>query len=189
MRQLTAQRPGTDEPGPWRERERHRDGQPANESSARKVAPRARMRVRHVGFEEQPWLHAGGCTAAWYSNAEVQQQAVAGGHTQNGPALCAQVPASRPRNLWAPVLLMRGWDIIYYGTDLADYINQEFQEPRPERDEDWQPRMPISRRAGAARPPRGESPATGPYRYAASHGVFSDRRWLLGFLRPVSRAG
>lgn len=42
-----------------------------------------------------------------------------------------------------PVLSMRGWDTIYYGTDLADYINQEFQEPRPERDEEWQPHATV----------------------------------------------
>ncbi|MGP4096635.1 hypothetical protein [Nonomuraea sp. KM90] len=38
---------------------------------------------------------------------------------------------------------MRGWDIIYYGTDLADYITQEFQEPRPERDGEWQPHATV----------------------------------------------
>ncbi|MGW4406633.1 hypothetical protein ACWEJ6_21570 [Nonomuraea sp. NPDC004702] len=42
-----------------------------------------------------------------------------------------------------PVLSMRGWDIIYYGTDLADYINQEFQEPRPGRGEEWQPHATV----------------------------------------------
>ncbi|MEU8355917.1 hypothetical protein AB0C27_07870 [Nonomuraea sp. NPDC048882] len=42
-----------------------------------------------------------------------------------------------------PVLSMWGWDIIYYGTDLADYITQEFQEPRPERDGEWQPHATV----------------------------------------------
>ncbi|MGW0589813.1 hypothetical protein [Streptosporangium sp. NPDC002607] len=34
-----------------------------------------------------------------------------------------------------PVLSMWGSDIIYYGVDLLDYINQEFEEPRPEHPE------------------------------------------------------
>ncbi|SIR45803.1 hypothetical protein SAMN05421833_109115 [Microbispora rosea] len=43
-----------------------------------------------------------------------------------------------------PVLSMRGTDIIYYGTNLLDYINQEFQDPRPERTETWQPHATVS---------------------------------------------
>ncbi|MGQ5259592.1 hypothetical protein ACTWLT_02425 [Micromonospora sp. ZYX-F-536] len=42
-----------------------------------------------------------------------------------------------------PVLSMRGWDIIYYGTDLLDYIGQEFQEPRPDRADDWNPQATV----------------------------------------------
>jgi hypothetical protein len=42
-----------------------------------------------------------------------------------------------------PVLSMLGWDIIYYGTDLIDYIGQEFEEPRPERTADWQPHATV----------------------------------------------
>ena len=42
-----------------------------------------------------------------------------------------------------PVLSMRGSDVIYYGTDLLDYINQEFEEPRPERPEDWAPQATV----------------------------------------------
>ncbi|MCG5220619.1 hypothetical protein [Streptosporangium sp. KLBMP 9127] len=38
-----------------------------------------------------------------------------------------------------PVLSMRGWDTIYYGSDLIDYISQEFEEPRPEHPEGWNP--------------------------------------------------
>ncbi|MET7467266.1 hypothetical protein ACFYON_04880 [Micromonospora sp. NPDC005686] len=39
---------------------------------------------------------------------------------------------------------MRGWDIIYYGTDLLDYIDQEFKKPRPERPDDWNPQSGTS---------------------------------------------
>ncbi|MBE1605609.1 hypothetical protein [Actinopolymorpha pittospori] len=39
---------------------------------------------------------------------------------------------------------MRGWDIIYYGTDLLDYISYEFREPRPEPPEDWAPHATVS---------------------------------------------
>ncbi|MGK5440778.1 hypothetical protein ACSNN7_02955 [Micromonospora sp. URMC 105] len=42
-----------------------------------------------------------------------------------------------------PVLSMRGWDTIYYGTDLLDYIGQEFEEPRPERTDDWNPQATV----------------------------------------------
>ncbi|MEV4019272.1 hypothetical protein AB0J35_53200 [Nonomuraea angiospora] len=42
-----------------------------------------------------------------------------------------------------PVLSMWGNDIIYYGTDLLDYINQEFEEPRPEHPEDWAPQATV----------------------------------------------
>ncbi|WP_067470783.1 hypothetical protein [Nocardia amamiensis] len=42
-----------------------------------------------------------------------------------------------------PVLSMRGRDIIYYGADLLDYINQEFEEPRPEHPEDWSPQATV----------------------------------------------
>ncbi|WP_182877809.1 hypothetical protein [Microbispora sp. H10670] len=43
-----------------------------------------------------------------------------------------------------PVLSMRGTDTIYYGTDLLDYIDQEFRDPRPERAETWQPHASVS---------------------------------------------
>lgn len=38
---------------------------------------------------------------------------------------------------------MRGWDTIYYGTDLLDYIGQEFEEPRPEGTDDWNPQATV----------------------------------------------
>ena len=38
---------------------------------------------------------------------------------------------------------MRGWDISYYGSDLIDYISQEFEEPRPERPEGWAPQATV----------------------------------------------
>ncbi|MFF0245931.1 hypothetical protein ACWEU6_37395 [Streptosporangium sandarakinum] len=41
-----------------------------------------------------------------------------------------------------PVLSMWGSDIIYYGTDLLDYINQEFEDPRPEPEE-WNPQATV----------------------------------------------
>ncbi|GLY64689.1 hypothetical protein [Amycolatopsis taiwanensis] len=43
-----------------------------------------------------------------------------------------------------PVLSIWGTDIIYYGTDLADYVNYEFEEPRPEHPEDWSPHATVS---------------------------------------------
>ncbi|MFH8573347.1 hypothetical protein [Streptomyces sp. NPDC017993] len=39
-----------------------------------------------------------------------------------------------------PVLSMWQTDIIYYGSDLVDYIHQEFDEARGEVDESWNPR-------------------------------------------------
>ncbi|MEV4810551.1 hypothetical protein [Micromonospora avicenniae] len=42
-----------------------------------------------------------------------------------------------------PVLSMRGWDIIHYGTDLLDYIGQEFEQPRPDRADDWNRRATV----------------------------------------------
>ena len=42
-----------------------------------------------------------------------------------------------------PVLSIWGSDIIYYGADLLDHISQEFEEPRPERPEDWAPQATV----------------------------------------------
>jgi hypothetical protein len=42
-----------------------------------------------------------------------------------------------------PVLSMRGQDTIYYGADLLDYINQEFEDPRAEHPEDWAPQATV----------------------------------------------
>ena len=43
-----------------------------------------------------------------------------------------------------PVLSMWGTDIIYYGTDLVDYIHQEFGGPGIDRnDPRWQPRATV----------------------------------------------
>ncbi|MFG3480034.1 hypothetical protein QRN89_10620 [Streptomyces chengbuensis] len=39
-----------------------------------------------------------------------------------------------------PVLSMWQTDIIYYGTDLADYIHQEFEEGRGRVNEEWSPK-------------------------------------------------
>lgn len=43
-----------------------------------------------------------------------------------------------------PVLSMWGTDIIYYGADLVDYVNQEFEEPRPEHPDGWSPQATVS---------------------------------------------
>jgi hypothetical protein len=43
-----------------------------------------------------------------------------------------------------PVLSMWGTDIIYYGADLIDYVNQEFEEPRPEHPDGWSPQATVS---------------------------------------------
>ncbi|QFZ20339.1 hypothetical protein [Saccharothrix syringae] len=40
-----------------------------------------------------------------------------------------------------PVLSIYGTDMIYYGTDLADYVDREFTES--ERPEDWSPRATV----------------------------------------------
>ncbi|MEU6432461.1 hypothetical protein ABZ860_41705 [Microbispora sp. NPDC046973] len=53
------------------------------------------------------------------------------------------LPAGRG-TLGHPVLSMWGTDIIYYGTDLLDYIDQEFRNPRPEHVETWQPHATVS---------------------------------------------
>ncbi|WP_019634435.1 hypothetical protein [Actinomadura atramentaria] len=42
-----------------------------------------------------------------------------------------------------PVLSMRGHDIISYGADLLDYIDQEFEEPRPEYPDSWPPEATV----------------------------------------------
>jgi len=42
-----------------------------------------------------------------------------------------------------PVLSIYGADIVYYGTDLVDYIDQEFREPRPELTDEWRPRATV----------------------------------------------
>ncbi|MEV8438660.1 hypothetical protein AB0425_14875 [Actinosynnema sp. NPDC051121] len=42
-----------------------------------------------------------------------------------------------------PVLSMWGTDIVYYGADLVDYVNQEFEEPRPEHPDDWSPQATV----------------------------------------------
>jgi hypothetical protein len=42
-----------------------------------------------------------------------------------------------------PVLSMWGSDVIYYGADLLDYINQEFEEPRPDRPDGWAPHATV----------------------------------------------
>ncbi len=42
-----------------------------------------------------------------------------------------------------PVLSMWGTDIINYGADFVDYVNQEFEEPRPEHPDDWSPRATV----------------------------------------------
>lgn len=55
---------------------------------------------------------------------------------------------------WAAVKLRKGFprrnslasstSMGYYGTDLLDYIDQEFRNPRPERAEAWQPHATVS---------------------------------------------
>jgi hypothetical protein len=42
-----------------------------------------------------------------------------------------------------PVLSMWGSDIIYYGVDLLDYIDQDFRGPSPEHGPDWDPRATV----------------------------------------------
>lgn len=43
-----------------------------------------------------------------------------------------------------PVLSMWGTDIISYGADLIDYVNQEFEEPRPEHPDGWSPQATVA---------------------------------------------
>jgi hypothetical protein len=41
-------------------------------------------------------------------------------------------PASRPAGTFGnPVLSVCGTDIVRHGVDLTDYVDQEFEEPRP----------------------------------------------------------
>lgn len=42
-----------------------------------------------------------------------------------------------------PVLSVWGTDIICYGADLVDYVNQEFEEPRPEHPDGWSPQATV----------------------------------------------
>ncbi|MFF4592934.1 hypothetical protein [Amycolatopsis sp. NPDC001319] len=42
-----------------------------------------------------------------------------------------------------PVLSVRGTDTIYFGTDLAEYIDREFEEPAPELPDDWSPQATV----------------------------------------------
>jgi hypothetical protein len=43
-----------------------------------------------------------------------------------------------------PVLSMWGTDIIYYGADLVDYVNNEFEEHRPEHLDSGSPQATVS---------------------------------------------
>jgi hypothetical protein len=43
-----------------------------------------------------------------------------------------------------PVLSMHRTDIIYYGTDLVDYVHQEFDAGRNRVDAQWQPRATVT---------------------------------------------
>jgi hypothetical protein len=42
-----------------------------------------------------------------------------------------------------PVLSIWGTDIICYGADLLDYLNHEFEEPRPEHPDNWSPQATV----------------------------------------------
>ncbi|WP_307832071.1 hypothetical protein [Prauserella cavernicola] len=42
-----------------------------------------------------------------------------------------------------PVLSVWGTDIICYGADLIDYVDREFEEPPPERPDDWSPQATV----------------------------------------------
>lgn len=42
-----------------------------------------------------------------------------------------------------PVLSMWGTDIIYYGADLVDYVNYEFEQPRPDHPDGWSPQATV----------------------------------------------
>lgn len=52
------------------------------------------------------------------------------------------VPAGRG-TFGHPVLSVWGTDIIYYGADLVDYVNYEFEEPRPEHPDGWPPQATV----------------------------------------------
>ncbi|MEV6230076.1 hypothetical protein AB0L88_19680 [Saccharopolyspora shandongensis] len=43
-----------------------------------------------------------------------------------------------------PILSVWGTDIICYGADLIDYVDQEFKEPRPEHPDGWSPQVTVS---------------------------------------------
>lgn len=63
---------------------------------------------------------------------------------QDGSGVCPPVPARRARNLQPPVLSIWGSDSIYYGADLLEYIGQEFEEPRPDLPDDWNPQATVA---------------------------------------------
>ncbi|GAA2724689.1 hypothetical protein GCM10010439_22950 [Actinocorallia aurantiaca] len=49
------------------------------------------------------------------------------------------ISITRPRGATA----CGGTDVVFYGTDLLEYVNQEFEEPRPERPDDWAPQATV----------------------------------------------
>lgn len=52
------------------------------------------------------------------------------------------LPAGRGKS-GHPVLSVWGTDIIVYGADLIEYVDQEFMEPRPEHPDDWAPQVTV----------------------------------------------
>jgi hypothetical protein len=93
---------------------------------------------------------SGHWNSAWGARPDTPEAAVAVARRSlaNAPRL---VPIYAHRFLPAgrgtfghPVLSLWGTDIIYYGADLVDYVNQEFEEPRPELPDNWSPQATVT---------------------------------------------
>ncbi|MCS7483326.1 hypothetical protein ACFFQW_37070 [Umezawaea endophytica] len=92
---------------------------------------------------------SGHWNAAWGARPDMPEAAVAAARRllAEAPRL---VPIYAHRFLPAgrgtfghPVLSVWGTDIICYGADLVDYVDQEFEEPRPEHPDDWSPQSTV----------------------------------------------
>ncbi|MGA5139905.1 hypothetical protein [Streptomyces azureus] len=97
------------------------------------------LSIEHNGFWHEGWGERPADGAA--------AMAAARHHLAEAPVL---VPVYAHRYLPAgrgshghPVLSMWQTDIIYYGSDLVDYVHREFDEARGDVDESWNPRATV----------------------------------------------
>ncbi|MFG3099959.1 hypothetical protein ACGFZL_05435 [Streptomyces sp. NPDC048182] len=95
--------------------------------------------VEHSGYWHESWGERPTAPETALTTARL--------HLANAPTL---VPVYAHRFLPAgrgthghPVLSVWQTDLIYYGLDLVDYMHREFDEPRDEPDETWNPQATV----------------------------------------------